>query len=102
MEGYIVMVTEDGKIKRLAVSEIPTKKRGQRPVNCMEVEKHDAIVCTVHTDGTMDLVVITGFGQAIRFDEEELRPLGRGAKGIQAVELDEGDWVNALVAVEKG
>jgi DNA gyrase subunit A len=61
------------------------------------VEVRDELVDVEVTDGTGDLVVSTEGGMTIRFDEDEVREMGRTARGVRAIDLQEGDHVAAMV-----
>ncbi len=109
-EGYLVMATRDGKIKRTSLEEFASV----RPSGLIAItlEQGDELRWVKLTDGDQQVIIITEKGQAIRFAEKDIRPMGRVAGGVMAVRLEDGDCVAAvdvvrpeshlLVVTEKG
>ncbi|MCV5480143.1 hypothetical protein OFN48_32830, partial [Escherichia coli] len=65
------------------------------------IDEGDALLDVVLTDGNKRIFIATHDGMAIRFDESEVRPMGRAARGVRGIELRSGDYVVALCAVSK-
>jgi len=109
-EGYLVMATRQGKIKRTSLEEFASV----RPSGLIAItlEEGDELRWVKLTQGKQEVVLVTERGQAIRFAEEDIRPMGRAAAGVMAVKLEKGDLVAAmdivrpkadlLVVTEKG
>ncbi len=95
-DRYVVTVTAKGRVKRTALSEYRNIRSGG--IIAAGVERGDEIVDVHITDGTSQLVVATLKGQVIRFDESEVRPMGRSATGVKGIALGRGDRVTAFVA----
>jgi DNA gyrase subunit A len=96
--GYLTMATRHGRVKRTAVEEFENiLSTGIRAVS---LEEGDALVDVEVTDGSRDLVVATAGGMSIRFDEGEVRSMGRNARGVGGIKLREGDEVTGLAAVD--
>ncbi|MFA9379527.1 MAG: DNA gyrase subunit A [Acetanaerobacterium sp.] len=94
---FLVMVTVNGIIKRTKVTEYDsTRKAGVIAIN---IDDDDSLAWVRLTDGQSDLVVGTRNGMAIRFNETDARPLGRTARGVRAISLDEGDVVVGMARV---
>ncbi|MEG0616984.1 MAG: DNA gyrase subunit A [Oscillospiraceae bacterium] len=90
-EGYLVMVTKAGIIKRTLLSSYTNmRKTGLIAINLNE---GDALAWTRITSGTDELIVATHDGMAIRFIESDARVLGRTAIGVRAIRLKAGDYV---------
>ena len=90
-DKYVVLVTEMGTVKRIAMPMLQTaRKAGIRAIG---LEEGDALVSVLITDGDDHIVIATGGGAAIRFHEEEVRPMGREAFGVRGIKLREGDYV---------
>jgi len=88
---YIVMVTRKGIIKRSSLSLYSNiRKTG---VFGITLDEDDELAWVRLTDGGQDLVVATGNGMSIRFNEEDARPMGRTARGVKAITLKKGDKV---------
>ena len=97
-EGYLAMATKDGYVKRTAVSEFENIHSGG--IRAVSLEDDDSLVDVEVTSGDGDLVVGTREGMTIRFAEADARPMGRSARGVNGIELEGGDEVAGLVAVE--
>jgi len=94
----LVMATALGMIKKIAASDLPapSSKIGE----VMKVNEDDRIIGAKMASGHDDLLLITAMGQSIRFKEDEVRAMGSGAAGVQAIKLaNVGDVVVALNAV---
>lgn len=90
-EMYLVMVTKQGLIKRTELSAFDNvRKKG---LIALSLRDDDSLVWIRLTDGSQQLLVATKKGYAIRFDENDVRPMGRGAAGVRVIKLREGDSV---------
>ncbi len=91
---YCTMVTRLGRIKRVQVSEFQTV----RPSGLVAItlDEGDHLGWVKLTTGDQDLVIVTAQGMAIRFNEEEVRPMGRSAAGVNAIKLQNGDIVAGM------
>ncbi|MGN0474613.1 MAG: DNA gyrase subunit A [Acutalibacteraceae bacterium] len=90
-EMYLVMVTKQGLIKRTELSAFDNvRKKG---LIALSLRDDDSLVWTRLTDGSKDLLVATRKGYCIRFNETDVRTMGRGAAGVRAIKLREGDDV---------
>jgi DNA gyrase subunit A len=98
-DHYVVMVTRNGVIKKTALSEFQNIR--SNGINAINVDEGDALLDVVLTDGKKRIFIATHDGMAIRFDEAEVRPMGRAARGVRGIELRSGDYVVALCAVSK-
>lgn len=96
-EGYLVMATRQGKIKRTSLEEFASV----RPSGLIAItlEEGDELRWVKLTQGKQEVVLVTERGQAIRFAEEDIRPMGRAAAGVMAVKLEKGDLVAAMDVV---
>jgi DNA gyrase subunit A len=98
-EGYLTMVTRDGYVKRTAVGEFENIL--STGIRAISLEDGDTLVDVEVTDGHRDLVIGTEGGMSIRFDEDEVRPMGRTARGVRGIRLEDGDRVAGLAAVDE-
>ena len=98
-EQCLTMVTREGYIKRTCATDFENIR--STGIIAASVDDNDALVDVEVTDGTEDLVVATEAGMTIRFDEEEVREMGRSARGVRAVDLQDGDRVAGLVATDE-
>ena len=99
-DRYLVMVTRRGVIKRTPMSQYRNvRKLG---LNAIGLDEGDELAWVRQTDGSSQLLVATRQGMAIRFAEEEARPLSRTARGVRAITLEEGDEVVGMARVREG
>lgn len=99
-DRYVVSLTRKGKVKRTSLSEYQNIRSGG--IIAAGVDKGDEIVDVHLTDGGSPLVAATKKGQIIRFNESDVRPMGRSASGVKGVGLGKGDRVAAFVAPRHG
>jgi DNA gyrase subunit A len=96
-EGYLVMVTKEGIIKRTEMKEFANiRKTGIRAISLREGD--ELVFCSVST-GEDSIVLATAQGQGIRFTESEVRPMGRQATGVIGIRLRSGDRVVGMEVV---
>lgn len=97
---YICMFTRKGIIKRSSVDEYKTIRRSG--VIAITLDDGDELAWVKMTKGDEDIIVATRKGMAIRFNENDARPIGRTARGVKAIELKDGDEVIGVATVEDG
>jgi DNA gyrase subunit A len=99
-EGFLVKFTKNGIVKKTALEEY-NNPRG-KGIIALTLEEGDELIAVRKTDGKSDLIIGTRKGLAIRFNEEDVRHMGRTAKGVKGIRLSKGDEVvSAEVAEEK-
>ena len=96
---FVAMVTGNGVIKKTALSEFGNVRR--TGITAISMRKDDIVKDVKLTDGTMDIIVGTHNGMAVRFPETEARPMGRSASGVRAITLGKGDKVIGAVAISR-
>lgn len=99
-DGYLVMVTRRGVIKRTPLSAFQTTRKGG--VIAIDLDEGDELCWVRLTNGSDDLLVATKKGMAIRFSENDVRAMGRTARGVKALTLNEGDCVVGMSVVREG
>ena len=88
---YFICITKNGLIKRTKLSEYKNvRKMGLRAISLVE---GDEIAAAFLTEGDCTVLAATRNGQAIRFDENCCRPLGRTARGVRAIKFRDGDYI---------
>ena len=98
--GYVTMVTKQGLIKRTPLEQYANiRKSGLIGI---ALNEGDALAWTRLTSGHDMLIVATRNGQAIRFNEEDARPMGRNGHGVRAIRLAEGDEVVGVCICREG
>ena len=99
-ELYLVMVTRNGTVKRLPVSTL--KNLRNNGIRALTLDEGDALVTVRETDGTKKILIATADGQAVCFDENDIRPTGRTAVGVRGIKLREGDYVVGAARAMEG
>ncbi len=90
-DRYLVMITKSGVIKKTSMESFSNiRKAGLTAVNLRE---GDELISAFVTDGKDDIIVATRNGMGIRFNEEDVRPMGRTATGVRAILLSDDDYV---------
>ena len=99
-DNYLVMGTKKGIIKKTSLAQYSSiRKNG---LNAINVREDDELISVRVTTGECQIIYVTKNGYAIRFDENDVRPMGRTASGVKAITLREDDEVVSMeVAVEK-
>ena len=94
-DDFIMFFTKNGVTKRMSQGELKNvRKIG---IRALDIREGDELVQALTTHGSEKLLVVTRGGMAIRFDENDVRPMGRTAAGVRAIRLKDGDEVVAAV-----
>lgn len=96
---YLLMVTKNGIVKRSSLKEYEIKRRGGKIA--LTLNEGDELVFVRHTNGTDQIIIATGDGYAVRYDENEIRCMGRTAKGVRGVRLKKNDRVAGACIVDE-
>ena len=100
-EGYfITMATAHGVVKKSDLMSFSHIRTGG--LIAVNLDEGDSLIAARLTDGKTDLFLGTRMGQAIRFHEEEVREMGRTARGVKGIKLDDADRVVSMETVEEG
>lgn len=92
---FLTMATRKGIIKKTALSAFDTNRSGG--LIGITLDEDDELVGVELTEGNSEVLLVTSEGQAIRFSEDQVRPMGRPTRGVIGIKLDEGDSVVGLV-----
>jgi DNA gyrase subunit A len=95
---FCTMVTRNGRIKRIALSEFASVRPSG--IIATNLDEGDTLGWVRLTTGRNEIIIITEVGQALRYAETEVRAMGRTAAGVTAIRLDEGDFVTSMEVVE--
>jgi DNA gyrase subunit A len=95
----VVMVTRKGVIKKTSLADFQNIRANG--IVAINVDDGDELLDVVLTDGTKRIFIATHNGLAIRFDEKDVRPMGRATRGVRGIDLRKDDYVVALCAVSK-
>ncbi|MEN6637536.1 MAG: DNA gyrase subunit A [Clostridiaceae bacterium] len=99
-EGYLVMATRDGIIKKTPVSELQNIRKGGLIVQSLR--EGDALIAVEYSMGDDEFIIASKKGKCVRFAEEDVRPMGRTAMGVRSINLSDDDAVVDMVKVVKG
>jgi DNA gyrase subunit A len=97
--SFCTMVTRNGKIKRVGLSEFAAVRPSG--LIAISLEKGDVLGWVRLTSGKDDLILVTEKAQALRFHEKLVRPMGRPAAGVRAIRLGKGDRLTGMDVVVK-
>ena len=94
-DDFIMFFTKNGVTKRMSQGELRNVRKNG--IRALDIREGDELVQALTTHGSEKLLVVTRGGMAIRFDENDVRPMGRTAAGVRAIRLKDGDEVVAAV-----
>ena len=97
---YLFMTTRNGTVKRLPVEQL--KNIRQSGIRALTLDEGDQLISVKETDGNQYILIATHDGQAVRFHESDVRPMGRTAVGVRGIRLREGDYVVGAARAEAG
>ncbi|MBI9072918.1 MAG: DNA gyrase subunit A [Melioribacteraceae bacterium] len=95
----IIMVTENGTIKKTALTAYSNVRKGG--INAIKLVEGDKLIEAKLTDGNNDIVIGTSNGLAIRFNEKDVREMGRTATGVRGIKLGKDDYVIGCIVVKR-
>lgn len=99
-DEYIVMLCSDGRIKKTRLSEFCHIRKGG--IVAIGMTPKSELITAKLTDGNKDIIIGTKLGKAIRFNERDVRPMGRQAAGVKALSLSKKDKIIGMVVAGKG
>jgi DNA gyrase subunit A len=97
---YIFMVTEKGTVKKTDLTAF--KRQRSSGLIALELDDDDTLMGAAITDGTKDIMLMSNAGKAVRFAEEHVRGMGRTARGVRGIKLQDGQKVVSLIIPEEG
>ncbi|MEP7076833.1 MAG: DNA gyrase subunit A [Acidobacteriota bacterium] len=98
-EIYLTMVTKKGVIKKTSLSDYQNIR--VTGINAINIDEGDELLDIIRTDGTCQIFIATHDGMAVKFNESDVRPMGRVARGVRGVNLRKGDFVVSVCAVSQ-
>lgn len=100
-EGYFIfMATEQGTVKKTPLEAFSRPR--SVGLRALELDEGDVLIGTAITDGKDDVVLLTSAGKAARFQEGDVRAMGRTARGVRGVRMDDGQKVIAMLIPKEG
>ncbi len=97
-EHFVFMATSLGTVKKTPLSEFSRPMR--RGIIAVKLDDGDFLIGAAVTDGQHDVMLFSDGGKAVRFDENDVRPIGRDARGVRGMMLEEGQQVIAMLVAE--
>ena len=97
---YLTMVTKKGVIKRTLLTDFAYQRKGGKIA--IRLDEEDELLFVRHTKGGENLILATREGNAVRFCEENVRSMGRTARGVRGITLSAEDYVVGVAMVEEG
>jgi DNA gyrase subunit A len=96
-EIYLTMVTKQGVIKKSSLADYQNIRASG--INAINIDAGDELLDIIRTDGKCQIFIATHDGMAVKFNESDVRPMGRVARGVRGVNLRSGDFVVSVCAV---
>jgi len=97
-QHFVFMSTSLGTVKKTPLTEFSRPlKRG---IIAVDLDEGDYLIGVAVTDGAHDVMLFSDSGKAVRFDENDVRPMGRGARGVRGMMLEEGQTVISMLVAE--
>jgi DNA gyrase subunit A len=97
-DHYIFMATSLGTVKKTPLSDFSNPRKAG--IIAVDLDEGDFLIGAALTDGEHDVMLFSDSGKAVRFDENDVRPMGRTARGVRGMSLEEGQQVIALLVAE--
>jgi DNA gyrase subunit A len=98
-ETYLTFVTKQGVIKKSSLADFQNIRANG--INAINIDDGDELLDVIRTDGKCQIFIATHDGMAVRFNESDVRPMGRAARGVRGVNLRKGDEVVSVCAVSQ-
>ncbi len=92
---YVFMATKKGTVKKVPLNAFSRPR--SNGIIAVDLDEDDSLVGVDITDGSKDIMLFTDAGKVVRFDENKVRPMGRTARGVRGIRIEEGQAVISLV-----
>ena len=97
-DKYVFMATRSGTVKKTPLSDFSNPRKAG--IIAVDLLDDDYLIGVELTTGQSDIVLVSDAGKAVWFDEEDVRPMGRGARGVRGMKLQDGQAVISLLVAE--
>jgi len=97
-EHFVFMATAMGTVKKTQLTDFANPRKAG--IIACDLDAGDFLIGAAITDGKHDVMLFSDAGKAVRFDENDVRPMGRTARGVRGMQLDEGQSVIAMLVAE--
>jgi DNA gyrase subunit A len=99
-DRFVFMATAQGTVKKTPLSEFSRPRPSG--IIAVDLDDGDFLVGAALTDGKHDVMLFSSGGKAVRFEESDVRPMGRNAHGVRGMQLDRGQRVISMLVAENG
>ncbi|GBD31710.1 MAG: DNA gyrase subunit A [Gemmatimonadales bacterium] len=96
---YLMFATANGMVKKTVLSAYGNPR--STGINAINIEPEDELIDVQITDGSNDVVLATRYGKSIRFNEKDVREMGRATTGVRGIQLEKGDRVIGMVVIRR-
>ena len=97
-DHYVFMATSLGTVKKTPLKDFSNPRKAG--IIAVDLDEGDFLIGAALTDGQHDVMLFSDSGKAVRFDENDVRPMGRTARGVRGMNLEDGQNVIALLVAE--
>ena len=97
-DRYVFMATSMGTVKKTSLSEFSNPRKAG--IIAVDLDEGDFLIGAALTDGAHDVMLFSDGGKAVRFDENDVRPMGRNARGVRGMQLEESQRVIAMLVAD--
>jgi DNA gyrase subunit A len=97
-EHFVFMATAQGTVKKTPLTDFSNPRKAG--IIAVDLDAGDYLIGAAITDGHHDVMLFSDAGKAVRFDENDVRPMGRNARGVRGMQLEAGQQVIALLVAE--
>ncbi len=97
-DQYVFMATRMGTVKKTTLDEFSNPRKAG--IIAVDLDEGDFLIGAALTDGKHDVMLFSDAGKAVRFDENDVRPMGRQARGVRGMMLEDGQGVIAMLVAE--
>ncbi len=97
---YVTLVTKRGTVKKTTLSEYANRRSRNKGIIAINIREGDELLDALLTDGSEQIMIAARGGRCCRFNESELRAVGRNSSGVRGISIDEGDEVVGAIAIE--
>ncbi|NLT95522.1 MAG: DNA gyrase subunit A [Clostridia bacterium] len=98
--SYLLAATKNGIVKKTELVEYDSQRKDG--IIAITLDENDELIGVQQTDGNQELILVTREGMAIRFNEQDVRPMGRTARGVRGITLKDNDIVVGMDIVREG
>ena len=97
-DRYVFMATGHGVVKKTSLSDFSNPRKAG--IIACDLDDGDILIGAALTDGSNDVMLFSDAGKAVRFDENDVRPMGRTARGVRGMNLEDGQLVIAMLVAQ--